>query len=332
MSKADNMLSILWLLKAGKRMTAKQLAEMLEINIRTVYRYIDALCASGVPIISDPGHNGGYSVLPNFTEAPLFFHLDEQKALIHAAVFAQEAGYPFGDSLEQAIAKLKRFTNEKQLETINRHVVGFDVIQPPPDASLNGYLQELELSVAECCTLMLEYQTSREPAPKGRNLDPYGLVNWKNKWYVVGHCHLRNEIRSFRVDRIRSLQRSGAVFIRPENFSARDFFMGSLLPDPSQTDRLIAVRIVGKSQALDDLCKHWLLGHVVVERTETEVVLMLDEQSILSLAPYFLLSYGKAIRVLEPPQLKQRLVSIVADLLDFYQTADNDNSTDRNCQ
>jgi predicted DNA-binding transcriptional regulator YafY len=103
MSKAVNMLSILWLLKTGKRMTAKQLAEELEINIRTVYRYIDALCASGVPIISDAGHNGGYSLLNDFTKAPLFFDSDEQKAMIHAASFASEAGYPFSEALDAAV-------------------------------------------------------------------------------------------------------------------------------------------------------------------------------------------------------------------------------------
>lgn len=63
MSKADNMLAILWLLKSRKRMTAKQFSDALEIHVRTVYRYIDALCASGVPIISDAGYNGGYSLL-----------------------------------------------------------------------------------------------------------------------------------------------------------------------------------------------------------------------------------------------------------------------------
>lgn len=78
MAKIDNMMSILWMLNSDKKITAKQIAEKLEINIRTVYRYIDVLSASGVPIISDTGHNGGYSLLNNFTKAPLFFDIEEQ--------------------------------------------------------------------------------------------------------------------------------------------------------------------------------------------------------------------------------------------------------------
>jgi predicted DNA-binding transcriptional regulator YafY len=93
MPKNDNMLAILWMLNSGVKMTARQISEKLEINIRTVYRYIDALCASGVPIISDTGHNVGYSLLNNFIRAPLLFDVEEQKALLHAAVFAENYLY-----------------------------------------------------------------------------------------------------------------------------------------------------------------------------------------------------------------------------------------------
>lgn len=75
MAKIDNMMSILWMLSSDKKVTAKEISEKLEINIRTVYRYMDTLCASGVPIIADAGHNGGYTLLNNFVEAPLFFIL-----------------------------------------------------------------------------------------------------------------------------------------------------------------------------------------------------------------------------------------------------------------
>ncbi|UQZ85084.1 HTH domain protein [Paenibacillus konkukensis] len=215
MSKADNMLAILWLLKDRKRVTAKQLAEELEIHIRTVYRYIDALCASGVPIIADSGHNGGYSLLGQFNEAPLFFDMTEQKALIHAAVFAQESGYPFGEALQKAVGKLKMYTSEEQLQEINKHLIGFDVIQPPADRSREPCLQELESSVAEGCTMEIQYAKTSMLAAEQRRVDPYGLVYWKGKWYIVGFCHLRGDVRSFRVDRIRALTRTDARFARP---------------------------------------------------------------------------------------------------------------------
>ncbi|SDI43854.1 HTH domain-containing protein [Desulfosporosinus hippei DSM 8344] len=79
MPKNDNMLAILWMLSSSKKITAKQIAEKLELNIRTVYRYIDSLSASGVPIISDSGHNGGYSLINEFHQAPLVFDIEEKK-------------------------------------------------------------------------------------------------------------------------------------------------------------------------------------------------------------------------------------------------------------
>lgn len=75
MAKIDNVLAILWMLSSGEKVTAKQISEKLEMNIRTVYGYMDTLSISGVPIISDAGHNGGYSLLNKFFEAPLFLIL-----------------------------------------------------------------------------------------------------------------------------------------------------------------------------------------------------------------------------------------------------------------
>ncbi|SFL25785.1 Predicted DNA-binding transcriptional regulator YafY, contains an HTH and WYL domains [Paenibacillus sp. 1_12] len=320
MSKSDHMLSILWMLKAGERITARQLADTLEIHIRTVYRYIDALCASGVPIIADSGHNGGYSLLHEFNEAPLVFDTHEQKALTQAAMFAQQAGYPFDDVLNRAIAKLKLYTNEDQLRTLSRHEVGFDVIGSISDPALKPVLQELEMSVAHEYRLLMDYRTGNDTSSKHRQLDPYGLVNWLGKWYIIGYCHLRSDIRSFRVDRILNLSRTAEVFKRPPQFSASQFFLKNLLPDPEQKDKLISVKIHGKPQAINDLCAHWLLGHMLVERTDDQAHFKLHEQAIVTHAAHFLIPYGKSIQVLEPPILKEKLMAIAADLLNYYQS------------
>lgn len=324
MSKADNMLAILWLLKTKKRVTAKQIAEELEIHIRTVYRYIDALCASGVPIMSDSGHNGGYSLPEQFTESPLFFDQNEQKALTQAALFAQEAGYPYGEELERAIAKLKRYTNPAQKEELERHLIGFDVIQPPGDGTLHPVLQELEKAVADSSILQIEYDNVHAHYPKQvdkrRSINPYGLVYWKGKWYVVAYCHRRQEIRSFRADRIRGLMAAGESFERPSGFSARQFFMQGLLPGIQGEEQLISVHLEGTVEALEDLSKHWLFGHLTVERSSRHFIFKAEEQAVIHYVPYILLSYGKSIRVLQPTLLKEKLVAIALELANFYQS------------
>lgn len=319
MAKNDNMLAILWMLNSGVRITAKQIAEKLEINIRTVYRYIDALCASGVPIISDTGHNGGYSLLNNFIRVPMLFDIEEQTALLHAAIFAKEAGYPFNEALNNATSKLKMYSNREQESILNRHLAGFEVINRDIAPFVKTTLEELERAVANEYSVEIEYRTSRDEHPKLRVVDPYGMLYWNNKWYTVGFCHLRNEIRSFRAERILKIKRTQMMFKRPEAFSARKFFLQNLLPDPESKEGVVLLIISGRSEALDDLCIHWFLGHHLKERTSNQAVFLLDERAIHAYVPYFLLSYGKAIQVIEPQSLKKKLVSVAVELMEYYQ-------------
>jgi len=319
MSKNDNMLAILWMLNTGTKITAKQIAERLEINIRTVYRYIDSLCASGVPIVSDAGQNGGYSLLNNFINAPLFFDVDEQKAILHASVFAKEAGYPFNEALSRATEKLKMYSNREQERILNRHLTGFEVISRGIDSSVKPKLVEIEWAVANEFSMEIEYRTSREDESRLRVIDPYGVIYWNNKWYTIGLCHLRNEIRSFRAERILQINRTQMTFKRPEAFSAKEFFLRNLLPDLANKDRAVSVVIRGRAEALDDLSIHWFLGHHLKERTSNQAVFLLDEIVMNGYVPYFLLSYGKAIEIIEPESLKKRLADIASELMEYYQ-------------
>lgn len=318
MPKNDNMLAILWMLNSGTKITAKQISERLEINIRSVYRYMDALCVSGVPIISEPGHNGGYSLLNNFIRAPLFFDLEEKKSLLHAAVFAIESGYPFIESLNSATSKLKMFSNQEQQKVLNRHVVGFEVVSRICHPAVKPILMELEQAVANQCSMEIEYRTGYEGHPKHRVVDPYGMLYWNNKWYAIAFCHLRNEIRTFRVDRIRNIISTKNTFKRPEAFSAREFFTENLLSNIESKVGLCTLVIEGKSETLNDLSAHWFLGHHLIKRTECTTTFLMDEYSIHTYVPHILLPYSRAIKVLEPNSFKAAMASILKDLLDYY--------------
>ncbi|TPV42210.1 helix-turn-helix transcriptional regulator [Bacillus dicomae] len=319
MPKIDNMLAILWMLRSGEKITAKQISEKLEMNIRTVYRYIDTISTSGVPIISEPGHNGGYSLLNNFIEAPLFFDFEEQTSLFHAAVFAEEAGYYGGEALNRAISKLSKYSNQEQETKINQHLTSLEVISRLSSLSIETFLKELEQAVADGYSVKILYHKSGEKQLNYRLVDPYRIIYWNNKWYVIGFCHLRDDIRSFRVDRIESLMLTENKFNQPENFSARDFFIKSLLPPIEDKESIISLVINGDKSVLADICQHWFLGYYLQERTSNQAVFLFEKDLIHKYVPYLLLPYNKSIKVIEPISLKNRIIEVLSELIKFHQ-------------
>ncbi|MBN8191905.1 YafY family transcriptional regulator [Bacillus sp. NTK074B] len=319
MPKTDNMLAILWMLRSGEKVTAQQMSEKLELNIRTVYRYIDTISTSGVPIVSEPGHNGGYSLLNHFIEAPLFFDIEEQTSLFHAAVFAEEAGYYGGEALDRAISKLSNHSNQEQETKVNLHVTRLEVISRSSSHSMDPFLKELEQAVADGYSVSIHYQKGGEKPLHERLVDPYRMIYWNQKWYVIGFCHLRNDIRSFRVDRIESLTLTENTFNQPEDFSARDFFIKNLLPTMEDKEGIIPLVLHGDKSALDDICQHWFLGHYVQERTSDQAVFLLETDMIHTYVPYLLLPYNTSITVMEPISLKERLIEVLTELIEFHQ-------------
>lgn len=180
-------------------------------------------------------------------------------------------------------------------------------------------LQDLEQAVSGQCSLDIAYRSSHEEQQRKRMIDPYGIVYWNNKWYTVAFCHQKQDIRSFRVDRILTIRPTAETFQRPEGFSARDFFVNRLLPDSGTAGDKVTLVVAGNAGALDDLSLHWYMGHYLQERLPQQATFVLDESALLQYAAYFLLGYGKSIQVLEPQSVKDKLVEITSDLLSYYQ-------------
>ncbi|WP_347723097.1 helix-turn-helix transcriptional regulator [Lysinibacillus capsici] len=328
MSKMDQMMQILWMLNSGRKITAKEIAEKLEINIRSVYRYINSLSASGVPIIAETGHHGGYTLLNNFIKSPLIFDVDEKAALLHASIFAKEAGYFLDEALNSATAKLTMYSNQEQEKMIQQHLQGFEIIGPD-ESSLEPLLKNLEESIVKRTSIEMEYHTNDEEQSKSRVVNPYGLVYWKQNWYVVAFCHERNEIRTFKVGRISSLHQTGIPFQRPQSFSASDFFMKSLFPQAQHKQNLVPFIICGKTSAVDAISQHWFLKYHLQERTNKNAIFLVDEEALHTYVPYLLFPYGKSIQVVEPISLKQKIIDVLYELIHFYE---NENFTDGECQ
>jgi hypothetical protein len=95
--------------------------------------------------------------------------------------------------------------------------------------------------------------------------------------------------------------------------------MKNLLPDLVGKEGLISLIIEGRPEALDELCMHWFIGHHLKERTSDQAIFLFEEKSIHNQVPYFLLSYGKSIQFMKPQSVKERLVAVASELMEYYQ-------------
>ncbi|RCX17654.1 putative DNA-binding transcriptional regulator YafY [Fontibacillus phaseoli] len=319
MAKWDNMLSMLWMLRSGRKFTAAQIADSLEISVRTVYRYIDALCASGVPVVAESGHDGGIHILESFKETPLFFNSVELKALVDAFKFTQGAGYPYTEELESALKKVENGLHDEQRHDLSRQTSGLDVISPARPPSVVPLLRDLEQAEKDGRTVLIAYRKENAGQADDREVDPYGLAYDRNEWYVVAFCHRSQAVRTFRVDRIARLEPTEARFEKPERFSASAYFRDQSEREREADGPLTVIRIEGEQDALNAVCGHWHLRHYLKERTDREARFLLDIPTVNKYLPTYLLMFGTAIRIREPLELKIRIREMAHGIAKHYE-------------
>lgn len=319
MGKLDYLLSVLWILRTNPVSTAAQIADKLEISVRTVYRYIDILGTSGVPIIAEPGHGGGFKLPEAFVGLPLFFETMELKAIAHGALLARQAEYPHANSLDSALQKISHRLNDSQQEELKRQTEGLHVVEPSRGFSLQAILRQLEQAILENKTLLISYAKSERNVPAERTIDPYGLLFRLNKWYLVAFCHKRQQERVFRVDRISDLFLSGGTFEKPANFVIQDVFH-RIHREEEPAGTPVTVSLAGSEELLDQICNQWFLQTHLTRRSNREVELVIPYEIMAKYMPPLLLSFGRGVQVIGPPSLKQLMSAHAYDLAKYYET------------
>jgi predicted DNA-binding transcriptional regulator YafY len=202
MRRADRLFQIVQLLRRRRMMTAQQLAERLEVSERTIYRDIDDLSQSGVPIIGEAGV--GYRLDPKFELPPLVFTAEEIEALVLGVRMVEgwaDAG--LRAAARSLLDKVDSVLPEGERHRISRTNMFALVFGPARSASKN--LQELRRGVNEHRRVRISYQDGTGRATQ-RVIRPLGLYFWGRSWTVAAWCELREGYRSFRSDRITQLR------------------------------------------------------------------------------------------------------------------------------
>jgi len=222
------LLTVLELLQARGRISGGELAERLEVDARSVRRYVTMLQDIGIPITSERGRHGGYRLRPGFRLPPMMFTEDEALALILGLLTARRLGVAgAAPAFEGALAKVDRVLPAAIRDEV-RAVQETLVIDVPEADSFPA--PELVLAFSSAARdrrrLRIRYRSgARETA---RDVDPYGLVYREGRWYAVGWCHLRTDVRVFRLDRVVEAAPLDATFTPPEGFDVRQHLVDTL--------------------------------------------------------------------------------------------------------
>ncbi|UFR02146.1 YafY family transcriptional regulator [Streptomyces sp. Go40/10] len=202
--KSDRLLSILLLLQTRGRVPAPELADRLEVSVRTIYRDVEALSAAGVPVYAERGRHGGIELLPGFRTDVTGLTADESRALFilaaqgaHAALGLDAA---LGSALRKVMAALPAPHRPAAEVTSRRILVDATRWKSGPQQAVD--LEVLQDAVFSDRRLGLRYRHSGQREPRTYTVDPYGLVAKAGIWYLV--ADRRGLPRLFRADRIRS--------------------------------------------------------------------------------------------------------------------------------
>ncbi|KOG31794.1 helix-turn-helix transcriptional regulator [Streptomyces resistomycificus] len=317
--KADRLLSILLLLQSRERISHVELAERLEVSVRTVYRDVEALSAAGVPVWTERGRSGGVRLLPGYRTDVTGLTNDEARALFVLAAEGTHDALGLGEAIRSALRKVMAAlpaphrgeaerTSERVLVDPVRWMHGIETAS-------DAHLAELQHAAFTDRRLRLTYRSGDAREPRGHTVDPYGLVSKAGVWYLVADRD--GEPRLFRADRVL------AAAVTDEPVHRR----------PGQNLATVWALLRERFESLPD----GLRVHCRVHREQLELFQRLFASQLVA-PPHptdggwaraelafrelpdvrGLLSLGATVEVLDPPEARAELAAVVAELATLY--------------
>ncbi|MGW6442404.1 helix-turn-helix transcriptional regulator [Lentzea sp. NPDC055074] len=319
--RASRLVSLLLLLQAKGRMTAQALADELEVSVRTIYRDVDSLHAAGVPLYGDAGPSGGYQLLDGYRTRLTGLTEQEAESLFLAGMPGPAADLGLGDAVSAAQLKLMAALPSSMRDRASRMATRFHLDAPAwyYDPERSPFLEVVADAVWRERLLEVSYRRWRSPEDVTRVLRPLGLVLKAGRWYLVALGSSR--ISTYRVSQMQSVAVLDESFARPEGFDLAAHWTASL--EEFQSRQYTGSAVVRLSARGWEMFADHVLP--VVAKAAGESVVEDDAGFTVTIpiesvghAAGMLLRLGGEVEVLEPAELRERVVESVRRLASIY--------------
>ncbi len=319
--RADRLLSLLMLLQTRGQMSAKELADELEVSERTIYRDITALSASGVPVYASRGPGGGVRLIEEYRTTLTGLTPEETRALFTMSIPAPLVQLGMDEKFKAALLKLSASLPQtrREEESLTRQRILLDSswwFQSEQDVPC---LQAIRQALFQDRRLHMKVRWEFFNTEFEQDAEPYGLVAKANIWYLVygrgGTPHVR------RVSEIIVAEIMPDVFARPPEFQLETFWKNWCKEYESQPPFCARVRLAPEALSL--------LAEYVGDRARRQVAqshtpdadgwvtLDLPFESFVA-ARSRLLGLGRAVEVIEPEALRKSLIDFAEQIVSFY--------------
>ncbi|GFZ30211.1 transcriptional regulator [Clostridium zeae] len=306
--KLERVVSIIMLLLVRKRVSALELSNMFEVSLRTIYRDIETIGYSGIPIVSTPGPNGGFGILESYKIEKGLFTTEDIIALL-TALGAFQSVLESKDILN-TIAKIKGMVPEESINDMELKAKQITIDNTPwiGAKTLKIDMDKMKGAINDRHLLEISYSNQKGKASK-RTVEPYRLVFKDSSWYLVGYCTLKREFRVFKLSRISYLK------IKEDTFVPRNFEISSLKLTGNVEKKTIKMLI-------DLSAKEWLIENFEVQKIESdgngkliaEIFFVEDDFGYSQL--FRLGKYGEC---LEPENVRLEMKNRLNSLLSIYE-------------
>jgi predicted DNA-binding transcriptional regulator YafY len=311
---ATRLLSMLFLFQSRRQWTVAELSDELDVSDRTVHRYIGMLEEMGIPLYSERGPYGGFSLLRTYKLPPLIFTPEEATVLYMGARLIQDIwGKSFQDAVTGVTAKLDNVLPDDIRQEAGRAQRSLVVVTGTSRdyAPFHDLMVTLRECMAQSQQISMSYHSFSRVQTE-RVVDPYALsLRWGN-WYLVGYCHLREELRTFRIDRISELQPREETFAFPKDFDAKAYLEKSMRWENRY--EIVVWASPQISAEMNERAGDW----IKVENHPDGSATVRFEVDNLNWATGWVLSWGRTVKVLAPPELVERVKEDAEEILKIY--------------
>lgn len=308
-SPTTRLLTVLEILQSKPTVSGPELAKKLEVDVRSVRRYITMLRDMGIPVESEAGRYGNYYLRPGFRLPPLMFSNDEIMAVSLGLMLARKAAATQSTGVESAAAKIERVLPIELRQQVwalqDTLVFNLDTRESAPSTAI---VTAVTRAAHERRCLAIGYQSYNNEVTE-RVIDAYGIAVHTGIWYVAGYCHLRRDLRTFRLDRIRSAEPTDESFERPKDFDVLQHVLDAIAQQPGswtievrmQTSLVEARRIFPADMALLE--------------PEEDAVVMRCYTNQLDWIARWLLRIPCPFVIVQPIELRQMVKDVAAQVM-----------------